>query len=75
MLINLRQLGQRIDFLDDINGLVKYPEGHVSPCAALHGIPPRPSPGQACGVLKYTPHSSVFVRLAPGAFYEAVYSR
>jgi hypothetical protein len=59
MLINLRQLGQRIDFLDDIKGLVK------SPCAALHGIP------RHCGVLKYTPHSSVFVRLAPGAFYEA----
>jgi hypothetical protein len=68
MLINLRQLGQRIDFLDDINGLVKYPEWHVSPYAALHGIP------RHCGVLKYTPHSSVFVRLAPEAFYEAVYS-
>jgi hypothetical protein len=43
-----------------IDGFVK------SPSAALHCIPRR------CGVLPSTPHSSGIVRLASGAFYEAI---
>jgi hypothetical protein len=43
-----------------------------SPDAALRFLPPRLSPGQACGVRKSTPHSSELARLACGLFYEAV---
>lgn len=45
--------------------LGKYPVGHVRPYAALHVSP------RQCGGRKSTPHSSVFLRLASGAFCEA----